>query len=360
MYLLINMLIASATILSVVATPILTASACISKLFSFITRIKPLDVSRESFIKEMKTPIANGLTSRWTCDNKVHVLCRHATVFSNYPPVVIIHGTASCSFNYSEFMESFPTTHDVYCIDMPGWGISEDPPFDLGTTLLERCYSYYGNIIMTALSEVYPVKDARFVFVGHSLGAFILTKTIACESIPSNAIHKCVLVCPAGLDKQVSKYAYFWGSLFITGIMESSFKQWWSKHLFSAFLYRKKTQLQTLKNMHRFIPIGKGYKIAGRHMAFQGLLFRPEWVRPVRNELIHIFKYKCKVELIGGLTDTIVNPQHIKSISSEFKNIEYHELNGGHSLFLQNELFQSLIDIINIFPKEKGVSRLDK
>lgn len=337
------MLIASATtILGVVATPILMVSVGISNLFSFITRIKPIDVSRNTFIKEIKkyVPTTNGVKSIWTCDNKVHVLCRHATMFSNNPPIVVIHGTASCSFNYSEFIESFPKTYDVCCIDMPGWGISEDPHFDLETTLLDQCYAYYGNIIMSTLAEIYPVKDTKFIFVGHSFGAFILMKTISLKSIPSNKIHKCILTCLPGLNKQVSKYAYFWGTLFITGIMESLFKQWWSKHLFHLFLYRKKTQIQTLKNMHRFIPNGKGYKIIGRQMAFQGPLYRPEWVLPIRNELIGL---ECKVELIGGLTDTIVNPQHMKNISKEFK---YYELNGGHSLFLQNKLFQSLIDII--------------
>jgi pimeloyl-ACP methyl ester carboxylesterase len=252
-------------------------------------------------------------------------------------------------------MESFPKTYDVYCIDLPGWGVSEDPPFNLGSVGLERCYYYYANVIMDALTEIYPVKNAKFVFVGHSFGALILTKSIINDYIPTNKIHRCVLTCAPGLHPETSKYAYFWGTIFITGITESLFKQWWSGYLFSAFLYRKETQLLTLQHMYRFIPNGEGYKIVGRHMEFKGRLFKPEWVNPVRNDLIHMSKYKCNLDLIGGLTDTIVNPQHMKELSDEIKRVRYHELNGGHSLFLQKELFHSLLDIINSFPPKNIV-----
>ena len=58
-------------------------------------------------------------------------------------------------------------------------------------------------------------------------------------------------------------------------------------------------------------------------------------------------KYKCKLELIGGLTDTIVNPSHMVQLSEEFKKIKHHIIDGSHSLFLQKELFSDLLDIIN-------------
>jgi hypothetical protein len=348
------MLIAASTVVSIVATPILVASACISKLYSAITGFKPLDISRESFIKEMNKyiPTMKELTSVWVCNRKIHVLCRHASVFSNYPPIVIIHGTRSGSFNYSEFMESFPKMYDVYCIDLPGWGISEDPPFNLGSAVLERCYSYYANVIMSALTEIYPVKNAKFVFVGHSFGSFLLTKSIVNGYIPSEKIQKCVLTCAPGVHKETSKYAYFWGTIFITGIMESLFKQWWSSHLFSAFLYRKETQLLTLQCMHKFIPNGEGFKIVGRHMGFKGRLFKPEWINPIRNELIHMSKYNCNLVLICGLMDTIVNQKHTKDISDEIQKIKYHELKSDHSMFLKRDLFPLLLDIINTYPSK--------
>lgn len=238
-------------------------------------------------------------------------------------------------------MQSFPNIYDVYCIDLPGWGVSECPLFHLGTTDLSRCYGYYGNIIMSALAEVYPSKDAKFVFVGHSFGALLLMKAIVLDYIPQHKIKRCILTCMPGLHCQTAKY-HFIGSLFISGLMESIFKQWWSRHLFSAFLYRKKTQLQTLKHMCSFIPNGIGYKLLGNHMSFCGFL-KVDWTNPVRNELLHIAKYKCTVRLIGGTHDSITNIQHMKNIST----IPCYELNGGHALFAEKELFPRLLKIIN-------------
>lgn len=346
------LLIAAASILSVVATPILAISACASKLYSIITGNKPLDISRPSFIKEMNKYVISsvGLTSEWVCGGKIHVLCRHATIFSNYDPIVIIHGTGTGSFNYSEFMESFPKTYDIFCIDLPGWGISEDPPFDLKTADLNKCYAYYANVILTALSEVYRVKTAKYVFVGHSLGSLILTKCIAGGYIPAYRIHKCILAAAPGLHEETSKYAYFWGSLFISGILESMFKQWWSSYLFSAFLYRKETQLKTIQTMHIFIPHGAGRHLSSRQMAFSGRLFKPRWIAPIKPDIIHMFKYYCQVEFICGVHDTLVNYQHAKNVHEKIK---CYELNGGHSLFLDKDLYPKMLDIITMYTSKQ-------
>lgn len=349
------MLIASSTVIlsAIACTPILVASACISKIFSTITSFKPVDVSRLTFIKEMAeyTRASDGLTSMWACNKTIHVLCRHATIFSNYPPIVIIHGSGSSSFNYAEFMQSIPKVYDVYCIDLPGWGISEDPHIDLESDALEQSYAYYAKTIMNTLSEIYPVPYARFMFVGHSFGAFILLKSIALRYIPSYKIESCTLSCMPGLHTLTSKY-YFIGTLFRFGFLESIFKQWWSRHLFSAFLYRKKTQLQTLQNMHRFIPNGTGYKLIGKQITFKWF-FSVRWFRflvcvfnPVRSQLLSISN-TVRVNLVGGLRDLVIDTRHVKDVSDESNNtIKCHLLEGGHSLFSQKELFSKLLSII--------------
>ena len=346
------MLIASSSIAiasAIICTPILIASACISRLFSTISRFKPVDVSRASFIREMSEYVRSsiGLTSVWVCGRTVHVLCRYATVFSNHPPIVIIHGTASGSFNYAEFMESLPNVYDVYCIDLPGWGISEDPLFDLETDVLNRCYAYYSNVIMSALSEIYPVPNAKFMFVGHSFGAFILLKSIAIGYIPPNCIESCTVASVPGLHLNTSATQLI-GSVFIFGFQESIFKQWWSRHLFSAFLYRKKSQLQTLQNMHRFIPEGGGYKLVKKQLKFRfswfGLL-HIVWINLIRNQIIHVAN-NFNVKLIGGIHDSITNTNHVKEVSAETK-IKHYLLEGGHSLFSHKELFSQLLSIID-------------
>jgi pimeloyl-ACP methyl ester carboxylesterase len=336
-----------AVISAIVAVPILVVSACISKLYSCISKNKPIDVSRETFIDEIADYVSTSkvLTSTWTCNGMVHVLCRHATVFSGYPPIVIIHGTKSCSLDYAEFMQSLPRVYDVYCIDLPGWGISEDPYFNLADNSLRQCCEYYGAIIMTALSEIYPAKNAKFMFVGHSFGAFLLVKTIANGYIPRSKIESCTLACPSGLDTTTNQIM---GALFSFGFQESIFKQWWSQHLFSAFLYRKKTQLQTLQNMCQYIQNGNGYKLVKKQFVFRYLWwFRVEWVNLIQTQLLYISS-SISVKLVCGLHDQLIDCVRTKNVSNESSSkIKFHALKGGHSLFSQKELFSRLLAIID-------------
>jgi pimeloyl-ACP methyl ester carboxylesterase len=340
------MLVIVSTILgSIIGVPILMASSLISKLYSLITNNNPMDVSRLSFIREISNYVnANKLVrSKWVCNGKVHVMCRYATIFSGFPPIVMIHGTASSSFSYAEIMEKFPKTYDVYCIDLPGWGISEDPPFDLATAEQYDVFAYYGKTIISAMKELYITADPKYIFVGHSFGSLILLKSIHLGYIPRDVIHKCVLSSLPGIVPYVSKYPYLWGTFFIMGWFESMFKQSWSPYLFRAFLFRGSSELQTLQRMHRFIPNGKGYQLVSRQMTFRGLL-PPVWIKMCYNELLNV-SYTNKTELIGGKYDTIVDIDHMRYIC----NCKLYELNGGHCLFADKSLHLKLIDIIDDF-----------
>jgi len=349
------MLVIASTILgSIIGTPILMASSMISKLYSLITGNNPIDVSRLSFIREISTYIDTTnkrVRSRWACNGTIHVLCRHATVFSGFPPIVFIHGTGSCSFNFVEIMEKFPKTYDVYCIDLPGWGISEDPPFDLATAEQSDVFAYYGKTIVSAMKEVYIAADPKYIFVGHSFGSLILLKSIHLGYIPRDIIHKCVLTSLPGLvpltSKYTCKYPYLWGIFFRMGWLESIFKQSWSPYLFRAFLFRKSSELTTLQRMYLFIPNGKGYQFVSRQMKFRGLL-PPNWINVCYNELLNV-SYTNKTELIGGKLDSIVDIARMRQIC----NCKLYELNGGHSLFSDKSLHLKLIDIIDDFKPDK-------
>lgn len=343
-------IIASTILSSVIGTPILIASSVMSKLYSIVTRNNPIDVSRPSFIREISNYIETTnkrICSQWVCNGTVHVLCRYATIFSGFPPIVFIHGTGSSSFHFIELMEKFHKTHDVFCIDLPGWGISEDPPFDLATADESDVFSYYGETIMSAMKEIYMAADAKYIFVGHAFGSLILLKSIHLGNIPRNAIHKCILTSLPGIVPLTSRYPYLWGTVFIMGWLESMFKQWWSPYLFRSFLFRGYSEINTLQTMCRFIPNGKGYQFVSRQMRFRGLL-SPIWTKLSYNELINV-AYTNKVELIGGTHDSIVDINPMRHIC----NCKLYELNGGHSLFLDKSLHIKLIDIIDDFKPDK-------
>jgi len=254
-------------------------------------------------------------------------------------------------------MQSLPNVYDVYCIDLPGWGISEDPSFDLGIVSITHCYAYYSNIIMSALSEIYPVLNAKFMFVGHSFGAFMLLKSIAFGYIPPDSIESCTVASVPGLHLQTTPYQII-GMMFKLGVQESIFKQWWSRHLFSAFLYRKNTHLQTLQNMHRFIPNGMGYKILKKQILFRFSWVRllyVDWINLIRQQLLSVAN-NFNVKLISGTRDFVIDIQYAKEISGESnKTIKFHALEGGHSLFSQKELFSKLLSIIDDSVPDKSI-----
>jgi pimeloyl-ACP methyl ester carboxylesterase len=243
-------------------------------------------------------------------------------------------------------MESLPKTYDVYCIDLPGWGISKDPFIDLANVELDQVYKYYAQTVIAALAEIHPLKDAIFTLVGHSLGSFLLLNSLT--SIPLNRVNKLVLACLPGIIPQTSRYPYFFATYFVYGF-ESIFKQWWARHLFCAFLYRKRTQLETLKYMHAFIPNGAGYKIVGRHTPFRGIL-PPVWISPNKSKLLDASNY-VKIDLINGSKDAMVDIRPIRAIVKAIikpNTMKLHELEGvGHMVFSQKELFQRLISIID-------------
>jgi len=315
------------------------------KLYSIISGNGPMDISRNAFIEALIVYIKtknNRIKLVMTLNNQVVVLCRYATISSDFPPVVIIHGTNSGSFDYVDFMESFPQTHDVYCIDLPGWGISDEPSINLSNTDLNNVFRYYGDLVMSVLSELGPVN--KFTFVGHSFGSFLLVKMMENGSIPAKNIHKCVLTCLPGLAPYTSRYRYLWGTFFIYGLAESPFKQWWSKYLFCPWLFRgNKTPLEILQRTHRFITNSTGYKLVSRQMTFRGIL-PPVWKTTIFNQVQQLSD-TISIKLINGTYDTLVDVRHARYLSAN-SSIKLYEFNCGHSLYSQPELYTSLVQII--------------
>ena len=329
-----------------IGIPIITLS---NKLYSIIYGNEPMDISRKVFIEALIVYVNTKnkrIIIEMTHNNQVVVLCRYATipsdfpkVSSDFPPVVILHGTNSGSFDYVDFMESFPQTHDVYCIDLPGWGISDEPSANLSNTDLFR---YYGDLVMSVLTDLGPVD--KFTFVGHSFGSFLLVKMMENGSIPATNIYKCVLTCLPGLAPYTSKYHYLWGTFFIYGLAESPFKQWWSKYLFRPWLFRgNKTPLEILQRTHRFNTNSTGYKLVSRQMTFRGIL-PPVWKTIIFDEVQRLSN-TISIKLINGTYDTLVDVRHARYLSDN-SSIKLYEFNCGHSLCSQPELYTSLVEII--------------
>lgn len=328
----------SMSLLLFVTPPLLAVSY---KLYSFISGNEPMDISRQTFLYELTAYIKTKnkrIVIEKTHNNQVIVICRYATVFSDFPPIVMLHGTNSGSFNFVDFIESFPPTYDVYCIDLPGWGISNEPPMNISTANLDEIYQYYGHLVMSVLSEL--TTNKQFIFVGHSFGSFLLVKMIANGSIPAKNVHKCVLSCMSGLVLYTSRFHYFWGTFFIYGLAESPFKQWWSKYVFQPWLFRgNKSPLEILQRTHRFISQSTGYQLVSRQMKFRGIL-PPVWETVILDELKQLSNI-ISIQLVNGTHDPLVDIRHARNSS-----IPLYEFDCGHSLFDQPEFYPSLVEII--------------
>lgn len=348
-------LIISSIVSVCVGLPVILVSSIIGKLYYCLTRKKQIDTSRVSFINELTYFVnhSGDLKSHWIFGT-IHVLERPSTIFGGKSPIFIIHGTGSGSVNYIPFMRSIPKYYDVYCIDLPGWGVSNNPELNESLDSDSESYSdsliYYSNIIYKVMMEIHPYKDSKFILLGHSFGSFLLSLALIQEIIPSEKIEKCILSALPGLSPHISKYPYLWGTLFKSSILETTFKQWWAPHLFCAFLYPRPSSISKLILMQRFIPYGEGCKLASKHIQYRGI-FPPVWTTLTYDSLLKISN-KVNIVLVCGYQDTIVSYVPLLKISHESKgNIQFYGFDCGHSPFDHYPLFD-IFNYIIITDKE--------
>jgi hypothetical protein len=148
-----------------------------------------------------------------------------------------------------------------------------------------------------------------------------------------------------GLAPNTSKYNYLWGNFFRFGLAESPFKQWWSKYLFCPWLFRgNKTPLEILQRTHRFIPNSTGYKLVSRQTGCRGIFTAPIWKTTIFDEVRQLSN-TISIKLINGTYDTIIDVHNARYLSY-ISSIKLYELNGGHSLCSQPELYTYLVQII--------------
>jgi pimeloyl-ACP methyl ester carboxylesterase len=229
-----------------------------------------------------------------------------------------------------EFMKSIPKIYDVYCIDLPGWGISDTP------TSTVNLHEYYSKIILKTMTEIHPFENSKFILIGHSVGSFLLSHAITSGIIPSSKISKCIFSALPGLSQNVSRFSYLWGLVVRSEIIESMFKQWWSPHLFSAFLYPRTTSIDKINLIHRFLPCANEYKLDGTHIEL--LLLSKE-----RRRALLFASTRVPITLVCGYNDTIVDYKYVKDFSDESDGlIKFVGLDCGHFPFKQSTMFSQL------------------
>lgn len=325
-------------------------SSIISKIIYRVTGVKQFDTSKEAYIKYMKvftdgSSYGNRLfkskfQSLWVLKGDVHVLCRYSTVFSDEPPIFIIHDFDSCSFNYVEFMRRIPEHHDVFCIDLPGWGISESlSNVVLTSDKFHTIYQIYSDIICRTILEICPIEGTKFSLFGHSFGATLLSHVIASKMIAHRQIDRIVLY-------NLQERSSFISNLFIKmGFPDVLFNVWWAPHLFCAFLQKRAITPKVLGFLRRFIVNKDGHKLMLRDQSDDDLN---------RDNLILVNASKnVKVILVNGVYDTMVDCERAETLCKESRNsIKSHELETDHYMPARIEDFQQLFKIMRVTHSE--------
>jgi pimeloyl-ACP methyl ester carboxylesterase len=102
------------------------------------------------------------------------------------PPLVFVHGLSGCWQNWLENIPHFARTHRVIAVDLPGFGASPMPPWDVSIPA-------YGRFIRDFLERL---GVGRCSLVGNSMGGFIATEVAIGEQ---ERVDDLVLVSAAGI-----------------------------------------------------------------------------------------------------------------------------------------------------------------
>lgn len=337
------------------ATPVCLLSACIAKLVYRFTDFEQFDTSHTGFKKNMSSYLHrecynDGFTSMRVLGGRVHILCRYSSIFSGDPPIFIIPSVSKCSIDYMNFMKSIPMYRDVFCIDLPGWGISEPlPNVDLCNDSLPCIFKSYATMIYKVMTEICPIQSQKFTLIGDAFGAYLLTHAFSSGIIPANKINKFILCEPPGLSKDTLRQPYLRGFPMKIGLLNVLTNLSWLKHLCSAFLCKRALTLETILFLRHFIPGKYGYKMLSRNIRLDNSI-KPYWENTIKESLINIANEtndsKMKVFIVHGLRDCVVSCEHAKRTCEESKKIKYVEVWSGNDLLSCRRNFYSLNRIL--------------
>ncbi|WP_218221219.1 alpha/beta hydrolase [Nesterenkonia sp. Act20] len=98
-----------------------------------------------------------------------HAVDVRGTFSPERPPILLVHGIGMSGEYFLPFADVLSQTHDVYAVDLPGYGHAPKPPRALTITELGE--------VLAEVTLALGLEAA--VVVGHSMGAQIVTNSIA-------------------------------------------------------------------------------------------------------------------------------------------------------------------------------------
>jgi hypothetical protein len=298
------MFVAGLTIfMTCITSPIFLVSSMAMKVGCFLGGLKQLDTSKESVSKDVDKFVQESnrmFCSIWLLNNTVHVLCRYATIFANRPPIIILAN--SCSFDYIEFMKNVPKIYDVYCIDLPTYGLNPIYGKEASDLFCE-------NHLDAIVSELYPSTSTststKFTILCESYGATLITKAIMSGAFKTSKVNELILINLSRLSTHCLSTIHF-KMCFSHFILRNS----WAPFLFSAFLYPRKDSLNRIRAAFKFISNNCP------------LDMRSTWVSTFDLKNILYLSGKVKISLVE---DTVTGCDYAKLLRERSGNaIKFH------------------------------------
>lgn len=238
------MLIAGLTILmTCISSPIFLLSSIVSKLKYSLKGVKQLGTLKKSVLNDIELFVKESnrvFCSVWLLNDTVHVLCRYATIFSSRSPIIILAN--SCSFDYIEFMKNVPKIYDVFCVDLPTYGLNpvyKRDPSDL----------FCENHLASVISALSPSVSSKFTIICESYGATLITNAIMSGAFKMSKVNELFLINLSTLSNKYQCIPIQFKTCFSHFILRNS----WSPFLFSAFLYPRTDSLNRITTVFKFI-----------------------------------------------------------------------------------------------------------
>ncbi len=130
-------------------------------------------------LARMALPLMDGLTQRQLARMGVeqrdvwihgcvvhyyHLPCQGGAE-SESPPILLVHGIADSALTWSFMVEELRQVHDIYAVDLPGYGFSSLPP--------QHTYASLAEMRDVLVSFIEDVIGRPALVVGNSLGGWL-------------------------------------------------------------------------------------------------------------------------------------------------------------------------------------------
>ncbi|HEX9068111.1 MAG TPA: alpha/beta hydrolase [Ktedonobacterales bacterium] len=131
-------------------------------------------------------------------DLVTHGIRLHYLTCGQGEPLVLIHGRGDAGASFAPILSALATRRRVFTLDLPGWGLSEKPPFRGHTP--QDALNIWVNAV-DGLMEGLGIPGAAVL--GHSLGGFV---AIGLALAHPERVERLILEDPAGIGAHLSPW----------------------------------------------------------------------------------------------------------------------------------------------------------